>query len=345
MSTDAATVERSVDAIEKEEIAAAQEKAGTVTKIIPLGLIEKSEISLRDVDRQREEYQLLVNSIRERGVLQPILVRELDSLGVTKYGLIDGLQRFTASTDAGRFEIPAFVVSMDDGELLEAQIITNATRVVTRPAEYSRHLLRILSRNPFMTVTQLAQKVCQSKTWVEQRLSLNKLQDGIQELVDAGKIHLTNAYALSKLPEEEQAEHVDAAQTEQPQTFVPRMKARVKEIRDAKKAGKDAAPAEFQPAMHLRKITVLKEEFEAVAEGSGAILALVTDGGLTSPSDIVSLALAWTLNFDEASQQAQREADIVRKQKKKDEVERKKKEREDAKQDAAAKDAANIVNM
>ena len=234
MAIDAATAERSVDAMEKEEIAAAQEKAGSNVRVIPLGMIERSEISLRDVDRQREEYQLLVNSIRERGVLQPILVRELDGLGVTKYGLIDGLQRFSASTDAGKESIPAFVVNMNDGELLEAQIITNATRVVTKPAEYSRHLLRILSRNPFMTVTQLAQKVCQSKTWVEQRLSLNKLQDGIQELVDAGKIHLTNAYALSKLPEEEQAEHVDAAQTEQPQTFVPRMKARVKDIRDAK---------------------------------------------------------------------------------------------------------------
>lgn len=343
--------ERQVDETERAEIEAARAAAGGVQNI-PLALIEKSEVALRGVNRQSEEFQQLVNSIRKRGVLNSILVRKIVAPGgVVKYGLIDGLQRFTASGDAGRTHIPANVVEMDDAELLEAQIITNMNRIATKPAELSKHLLRMLSRNPVMTIVQLAEKVCQSESWVSQRLSLNKLDSKIQELVDNEQIQLTNAYALSKIPEEEQGEHVDAAMTESPKTFVPRMKARVKEIRDAKNKGRDAGAAEFKPTQHLQKVGDVKHEYAVLhgeEKGDSMLKAVLEKNGVKLSGDTekaIKLALAWMLHFDPQSQEEQKAKAEARKKRQKEEAERRKKEREKEKEKKAAQVAADITKM
>lgn len=342
--TDPAVVqERPKDEAELEEIQLAAERA-TGVRMIPIALIERSEVALRDVNRQTESYQLLVNSIRKKGVLNSILVREIQLPGgVKKYGLIDGLQRFTAAQDAGLAEIPARVVEMDDAELLEAQIITNMNRVQTRPADLSKHLLRILSRNPFMTKKELAERTCQSLSWIEQRLSINKLKPEIQELVNEGKIHLTNAYALSKIPEEEQGEYVDAAMTESPKTFVPRMKARVKEIRDAKHAGRDAGKAEWRPVMHLQKVGVVKEEYQKVKEGTKDSQVLTLIKGLKEPRQVAEMVLAWALHYDPESQKEQKRRHEVREKKRKEAQEKLKAERERKKQERAAAAQADIT--
>lgn len=337
--------ERAVDASEAAEISAAREKA-TDMRSIPLSLIQESEVALRAVHRETEDYQLLVNSIRLRGVLNSILVRQLESAdGLTHYGLIDGLQRYTAAGDAGLTHIPACIVEMDDAELLEAQIITNMNRVQTKPAELSKHLLRILTRNPYMTKQQLAGKTCQSLSWVEQRLSINKLTETIQELVDTGKIHLTNAYALSKIPQEEQPKHVDAAMSESPKTFVPRMKGRVKEIRDAKNAGRDASEAVFQPTQHLQKIADVKKEHEALSTGKGesVLKALIEKHKPKTPLEAVKLTIAWMLHFDAGSQAEQKRKDEIRTKKREEKKEELKVEREKKKADDAAAKAADLT--
>lgn len=341
----AIAMETPKDAAEVEEIALAAAKASEV-KMVPVSLIEKSEVSLRDVSRQTESYQLLVNSVRKKGVLNSILVRSVEAPGgVQKYGLIDGLQRFSAACDAGLDFVPARVVEMDDAELLEAQIITNMNRVQTKPADLSKHLLRILARNPFMTKQQLAERTCQSLTWVEQRLSINRLKTEIQELVNNGKIHLTNAYALSKIPEEEQAQHVDAAMTESPKTFVPRMKNRVKEIKDAKHSGKDAGKAEFQPVQHLQKVGDVKKEYAALHQGEGdsRVLALIKKHKITDPLEAVKICVAWLLNFDPESQEEQKRKNKVKEEKRKERTAQLKAEREAKKEEEAAERAADIT--
>lgn len=333
------------DADEQSEIEEAAKRAGTV-QMIAVADIVKSEVSLRDVQRQTEGFQLLVNSIRKKGVLNSILVRKIIIPGgVVRYGLIDGLQRFTAAGDAGLTHIPARVVEMDDAEILEAQIITNMNRVQTRPADLSKHLLRIMSRNPFMTVDQMAEKVCQSRTWVEQRLSLNKLKPEIQELVNEGKIHLTNAYALSKIPDTEQVEHVQAAITESPKTFVPRMKERVKAIKDAKHSGRDAGKAEFQPVMHMQKVGDVKAEFEALSSGEGEskLRLLLAKHGVTDPLEAAKLAVAWTLHFDPDSQVEQKEKHELKEKQRKEQEARRREERAKKKEQEAVETAADVT--
>lgn len=344
-------VRTDVDEVEKEEIASAERKAGDV-KIIPIGLIEPAEIALRGVNRQEESFQNLVESIRKKGVLNSILVREVKLPGgAVKYGLIDGLQRFTASKDAGLVDIPARIVDMDDAELLEAQVITNMNRVQTKPAELSKHLLRMLTRNPLMTIKSLAAKCCQSEAWVNQRLSLNDLLPEIQTLVNETKINLSNAYALSKLPHDEQKQHVDAAMTEKPQTFIPRMKERKKEIRDAKNAGRDTGPAEFKPSQHLQKLGDVKREYSVLTgaeKGDSVIVNILAENGVKVDDNvkkIVTLVTAWALHYDPKSQEEQRKANEARLKKREEEKERAKKKREEQRSQEAAQKAADLTAM
>lgn len=316
-------------------------RAASVPQTISLALIRKSDVALRDVQRQTEGYQMLLDSVRKRGVYNSITVREQRdaNTGAIFYALVDGLQRFTAATDAGLSEIPANVVSMDDAEVLEAQLITNLQKIQTRPADISKHLLRILARNPFMTKSQLAERCSQSLTWVEQRLGLANLNEKVQTLVNSGKIHLTNAYALSKLQEEDQAEYLEDAMTESPKTFVPKMKARIKEVRDANKSGKDAAPIGFIPVQHMQKVGDVKSEFASGAMGE----ALCNRAGLGIGSvDGFKLAIAWMLHFDEDSKKEQ-EREYNRKQAdRKANSEKAKLDREKEKERKAAEALADV---
>lgn len=322
-----------------DDVAQFQAKALGSVLMVPLALIRKNDVALRDVQRENEKYQTLVQSVRKRGVLNSILVREQrDAGGVLTYGLIDGLQRFSAATDAGQLDIPARIVQMDDAELLEAQIITNVNRIETKPAELSKHLMRILGRNPFMTRAQLAEKVCQSLAWVDERLSLNNLHDDIAKLVDSGSINLTNAYALAKIPLEEQPKHVDAAMSEPPKTFVPRMKARVKEIREAKKSGKDSSGSTFQPIQYMQKISDVKTELTSTAARDN----LLGPNASEDAKKAWEKAILWILHFDELSQKEQLSKHEEREAKRKAELEKRKAENANKKEQESAKVAASI---
>lgn len=270
-------------------------------KSIKLEDIIENPVALRSVNRQDEGFQGLVDSIRERGVLNPILVREMKNEdGSVYYGLIDGLQRFSASRDAGRETINAQVTTMDDAEVLEAQIITNIHRIETKPIQYTTQLIRILAGNPTMSIADLAKKLAKSSTWLNERLGLVKLVPAVAKLVDAGTINLSNAYALAKLPEEEQTEYVDRAITMTPQEFVPQANNRVKELKDAKRQGRDPNAAVFTPMPHLQKLVDIKAELDTPS----VLLRLLADNQISTPLDAAQIAIAWVLHMDPASQLA-----------------------------------------
>lgn len=323
------------------EIAKFRERARS-TKYIPVSRIRKSDVALRGVQRQNEKYQLLLDSVKKRGVLNSILVREQKDpeTNTVFYGLVDGLQRFTAATDAGLETIPANIVEMDDAEVLETQLITNLNRIETRPADVSKHLLRILSRNPFMTKSQLAERVSQSLTWVEQRLGLSDLTDKIKELVNDSKIHLTNAYALSKIDPKEQEEHLEAAMTETPKTFVPRMKQRAKDIKDAQKSGRDPAAAEFTPVQFMQKVGDVKKEFEQNYPIGHAFIEAY--GLEASALEGWKLAILWSLHYDKASQDEQKRDYDRKKAEREAEKARLKEQREKEKQQKAVQAQESI---
>jgi len=299
-------------------------------KHIPIDQIRQNPVALRTVDRTSEKYKELVGSIRNKGILNPISVREIVEGGQKLYGVIDGLHRFEGAKDAGLKEIPCYIKSMNDAEIEEAQILANVHRIETKPVEYSHQLQRILARNPMMTMSELANRLSKSTTWLGERLNLTKLDKKLGDLVDEGKIGLANAYALAKLPPEIQTEYLERAMTLPPSEFVPQVTKHVKELRDAKRQGRDPNP-KFEPTAHLRKMSAMKDELSNPENGKKLV------GGLKTPLEGFQMGLKFAMHLDPPSVEEQKAKYEKRKAdeaeaKKKRELERAQKKETEAKE-------------
>ncbi|HET6746094.1 MAG TPA: ParB/RepB/Spo0J family partition protein [Candidatus Limnocylindria bacterium] len=138
----------------------------------------------------------LADSIREHGVLQPILVRPVGS----KYELIAGERRWRASRQAQRDTIPAIVVEFDDEAALEASIIENLQREDVSPLEEAAMFRKMTGLG--YSVRQLAQKIGKDKGYVENRIRLADAPAEVRELVSVRKDTLSHAYELMKIGDE-----------------------------------------------------------------------------------------------------------------------------------------------
>lgn len=306
----------------------------TSLKSIAVASIRENKTALREVERKGEGYLSLLASVRKEGVLTPILVRECidpDTKSVY-YGLIDGLHRLTASRDAGHGYIDAKIVASNDEDVLVKQMVLNLQRIETKPVEYSRQLHRMMQANPTMTLSELAEKISRSTTYVSERLGLLKLDDKIAGLVDSDKINISNAFALAKLPPEEQAEFVERACVLTPTEFAPVVQNRLKTLREAKRKGVDAPAEEFQPTAHLRTKATL------IDENTTPNVAKQLCVGLSTAEEGFAMAVKWGLHLDPVSIQQAKDKETARQAEAKAAKERKEAER-------AAKKAAEAANI
>jgi ParB family chromosome partitioning protein len=138
----------------------------------------------------------LADSIREHGVLQPILVRTVGS----QYELIAGERRWRASRMAQRESIPAIVVEFDDETALEVSIIENLQREDVSPLEEAAMFRKMTDLG--YSVRQLAQKIGKDKGYVENRMRLADAPPEIRELVSVRKDTISHAYELMKIRDE-----------------------------------------------------------------------------------------------------------------------------------------------
>jgi ParB family transcriptional regulator, chromosome partitioning protein len=139
----------------------------------------------------------LADSIREHGVLQPILVRPAGS----KFELIAGERRWRASGMAERETIPAIVVEFDEQTALEVSIIENLQREDVSPLEEAAMFRKMTDAFGY-SVRQLAQKVGKDKGYIENRLRLSDAPADIRELVSLRKDTISHAYELMKIGDE-----------------------------------------------------------------------------------------------------------------------------------------------
>jgi ParB family chromosome partitioning protein len=137
----------------------------------------------------------LAASIREHGVLQPILVRPLDD---DTYQLIAGERRWRATQKAGLATIPALVEEIDDDTALEISIIENLQREDLSPLDEAAMYDRMV-RDHGYSVRKLAQKLGKDKGYLENRLRLADAPQEIRELVSLRKDTLSHAYELMKV--------------------------------------------------------------------------------------------------------------------------------------------------
>lgn len=312
-------------------------------RVVPIAQIRPNPVALRAVDKDTADFVAFRNSIRDKGILNAISVREKhDEDGTLYFEVCDGLHRYTAACDVGLEVIPVSVQTFDEIETLEAQIVANLAKVDTKPVEYTKALQRMFTMNPTLTMAEMAEKIHTSPTWITQRLGLLKLHTEAQKLVDDGKISLPNAYNLSKLPVEEQLNFLEAALSQPAAEFAPQVQARVKALREAARAGKDAAPPTFEASAYARKLGELKDEYAKPTVGP----AIVARENLSSAAEGFAAGIRWALSLDAASVESQRQKwqarqDKMAADKKARELEKaEKKEKEAAEAAAKARAAA-----
>jgi ParB family chromosome partitioning protein len=146
-----------------------------IGSMIPLDFIEPNAEQPRTSLGNIEE---LAASIREKGVLEPILVR---SIGPNRYQIISGERRFRAATLADLDEIPAIELDVDDKETLEIALIENIQRKDLTPFEESEALL-ILQQKFGYTHERISQVIGKSRTTVTETLLLNEIPDRIRAM-------------------------------------------------------------------------------------------------------------------------------------------------------------------
>lgn len=137
----------------------------------------------------------LAISIKEHGVIQPIIVRKVEN----KYEIIAGERRYKASTMAGLTKIPAIVKNLDDKESSKIALIENLQRRDLTPIEEARTYQKILELEPGMTQDQLAATMGKTQSVVSNKLRLLALPDEIQDALLKEKISERHARSLLNL--------------------------------------------------------------------------------------------------------------------------------------------------
>ena len=140
--------------------------------------------------------QELAESIREQGVMQPLLVR---LVGQGKYEIIAGERRFRAATIAGLKEVPVLVSSADDQTAAAMALVENMQREDLNPLEESQGLARLIEEFGF-THEQAAKAVGKSRSAISNLLRLAQLAKPVQAMLLAGDIDMGHARALLSLP-------------------------------------------------------------------------------------------------------------------------------------------------
>ncbi len=150
-----------------------EEKKKLSIKIIPLELIDPNPLQPRSDLGDLSE---LVSSIKEKGVLEPILVRKKDG----RFEIISGERRFRASIDAGLQEIPCIEIDVSDNEALEIALIENLQRRDLTPFEES-YGLRLLSELYGYSHKEIAEKIGKSRSSITESISISKIPPDVAE--------------------------------------------------------------------------------------------------------------------------------------------------------------------
>jgi len=160
-------------------------------RVVPIDLVHGSKLNPRKTFRE-EELAELAESIRQKGIVQPIIVRADPAGG---YEIVAGERRWRAAQRAGQHNVPVIVREYDDQQMLEVAIIENVQRADLDPIEEAAGYNELIVRFAY-TQEKLADVIGKSRSHLANTLRLLKLPDGVQAMVSEGKLTAGHARAL-----------------------------------------------------------------------------------------------------------------------------------------------------
>lgn len=145
-----------------------------VGRMLPISIIDANPTQPRKEMRSIDE---LAESIREKGILEPILVRPKEE---GRYEIIAGERRYLAATKVGLQNVPCVEVDVDDRGCLEISLIENLQRSELTPFEEAEAIARLVEEFEY-THAQISRKLGRARSSVTELLSLNRLSGNVKE--------------------------------------------------------------------------------------------------------------------------------------------------------------------
>ena len=208
----------------------------SIVEQIELKMLRASQFAVRDKFQKtaNEDDMLLSNSIKEHGLLQPILVRPL----AHGFEIVAGHRRFQACRSLRWRFIPCKIRDMSDKQAYEIQLTENMQRKSMDPVEEAEAFRRYVIDFGWGGVTELAKKIGKSEEYVSHRLQLLKLPDDIKEKIISTRLNVSQAMELTTIPQDKQSQIIDQ---------VIRNNLTVKQIRQVKSVLKEECAFEDLP--------------------------------------------------------------------------------------------------
>ncbi|MCW9003565.1 MAG: ParB/RepB/Spo0J family partition protein [Rhodospirillales bacterium] len=173
--------------------ASAAAEGGKATRTLPIEFLHPGRYQPRRTIGE-EQVRDLAASIREKGVLQPILVRRHPTIA-DAYEIIAGERRWRASQLAQLHEVPVIIKDLNDQETLEIALIENLQRENLSPLDESEGYARLMEEFAY-TQEALAKSLGKSRSHVANMMRLLNLPEAVKELLDGGAISTGHARAL-----------------------------------------------------------------------------------------------------------------------------------------------------
>ena len=165
--------------------------------------VETNKIPIQDILRNqfqprknfnKSSLEELANSIKEQGVIQPIVVRPSSSQN-GKYEIIAGERRWLASQNAGLHEVPVVILNVDDVKSLEFAIVENVQRQDLNPVDESRGYQRLVDDFNY-NQDKLSKFIGKSRSYIANSLRLLSLPSEVLEMVEQGNLSAGHARSL-----------------------------------------------------------------------------------------------------------------------------------------------------
>lgn len=177
---------------------------GDYTQPTPEG-VQELDIHLIDTnagqprkDFDQEKLQELADSIRQHGVVQPILLRQNGE----RYVIVAGERRFRAARLAGLEKVPAIVKDLDEAQVMEVALIENLQREDLNPIEEAA-AIRFLMQQHDLTQEEVSKRLSKSRPAIANSLRLLSLPEPVQAYLRNGKLQAGHARALAGLQDPE----------------------------------------------------------------------------------------------------------------------------------------------
>ena len=236
--------------------------------VLPVELLRPSPFQPRK-HFDDDAFMALVDSVKEKGVLQPLLVRH-DPKDAKRYEIIAGERRWRAAQQARLHEVPVVVKDLSDRDTLEVALVENLQREDLTPLEEAEAYRRLMDEFGH-TQEVLAKAVGKSRSHVANMMRLLGLPKPVQRMLDEGQISAGHARTL-----------ISAERPEELAREIQRRGLNVRQAEDlARKArpassGKPAAPAKADPNISalehdLAEAIGLKVVVQAKASGAGSL--------------------------------------------------------------------------